>query len=429
MSWNMPINLEECLLPYQRRYIADQSRFKIWVAARQVGKSTGVAFEAVLLAVSRPHTSILLVSASQRQSQELLGRVSLWTELMKVGVDKRTVIKESAQELRLENNSRLVSLPANPDTIRGFSGHIFLDEFAFHRDSQRIWAAVFPIATRGFMLRVTSTPNGKQNMFYEIWAKGGDHWGRWSTGIHEAVAQGLNVDLDLLKKATPDPDTWAQEYECRFIDEATAFLTYEMIAAVESEKAGLPARADGGPFYLGADIGRKHDLTVFWVLEKVGDVLWTREIKVLSKTSFAEQDQVMDSLFKRFKPRRICMDQSGLGEKMVEDAKSRYGRTRVEGLVFTLTVKQDLAMELRRQIEDRTIRIPADREVREDLHSISKAATASGNIRFLAKRTSDGHADRFWSLALAVHAAVEPEAAPKAASTGRRSMSGRIRGY
>jgi phage FluMu gp28-like protein len=34
-----------------------------------------------------------------------------------------------------------------------------------------------------------------------------------------------------------------------------------------------------------------------------------------------------------------------------------------------------------------------------------KEATASGNIRFTGERTKNGHADRFWGLALALHAA------------------------
>jgi phage FluMu gp28-like protein len=36
---------------------------------------------------------------------------------------------------------------------------------------------------------------------------------------------------------------------------------------------------------------------------------------------------------------------------------------------------------------------------------VTKQTTAAGNIRFTAERTPDGHSDRFWSLALANHAA------------------------
>jgi phage FluMu gp28-like protein len=39
-----------------------------------------------------------------------------------------------------------------------------------------------------------------------------------------------------------------------------------------------------------------------------------------------------------------------------------------------------------------------------------KEATASGNIRFTGERTVHGHADRFWALALALHAAQQTTA-------------------
>jgi len=43
---------------------------------------------------------------------------------------------------------------------------------------------------------------------------------------------------------------------------------------------------------------------------------------------------------------------------------------------------------------------------------VKKVTTSAGNIRFDAERTNDGHADRFWSLALAVHAGGTAAAKP-----------------
>ncbi len=55
----------------------------------------------------------------------------------------------SRMELRLPNGVRVIGLPANPETIRGFTGDVFLDEFAVHADDREIWAAVFPTLLRG----------------------------------------------------------------------------------------------------------------------------------------------------------------------------------------------------------------------------------------------------------------------------------------
>jgi len=51
------------------------------------------------------------------------------------------------------------------------------------------------------------------------------------------------------------------------------------------------------------------------------------------------------------------------------------------------------------------VRIPNRDKIRSDLRAIKKETTASGNIRFTADRGANGHSDRFWALALALHAA------------------------
>ena len=58
---------------------------------------------------------------------------------------------------------------------------------------------------------------------------------------------------------------WAQEYELKWLDEASAWLSYELINACEDENAGRPELYTGGPCYVGVDIGLRSDLYVVWV--------------------------------------------------------------------------------------------------------------------------------------------------------------------
>ena len=67
-------------------------------------------------------------------------------------------------------------------------------------------------------------------------------------------------------------------------------------------------------------------------------------------------------------------------------------------------MKEELAYPVRMAFEDRTIKIPNHPEIRKDLRAIKKEPTSSGNTRFTADRSASGHSDRFWALALAVHA-------------------------
>ncbi|MFX8581938.1 hypothetical protein ABTM27_21005, partial [Acinetobacter baumannii] len=67
----------------------------------------------------------------------------------------------------------------------------------------------------------------------------------------------------------------------------------------------------GGTLFAGVDIGRKKDLTVLWVLELLGDVLYTRHVECLQNMTKAEQEKVLWPWFARCQ--RVCIDATGLG--------------------------------------------------------------------------------------------------------------------
>ncbi len=407
---NMESNaIKKILLPYQQRWLNDKSQKKIWLAARQVGKSFALSMEAVVEGLEIRCNNLIL-SSSERQSKEVMHKVFSHLRYLKVrSEDVIRAERESREEVELPNGSRIISLPANPDTVRGFSGNVFLDEFAFHRDSNEIWKSMFPAITRGKRIRVSSTANGKSNMFYRLWTD--SDFSKHKTSIHEARAEGLDVDIAALRSGIADPDSWAQEYECQFLDEKTALITYEMIQGCEDDGATIALSTDGsqGKFYLGMDIARKSDLTIFWLWEKVGDVFWTRMVKEMRNAPFAVQREFLYGLMgdKNIGIHRACLDSTGLGSQMAEEAIERFGPA-VEAVTFTQKVKEDLAVTLRRRFEDRQVRIPADRDIREDIHSVKKFTTAAGNVRFDAERTELGHADRFWAAALGLHAGSGP---------------------
>lgn len=406
--------MEIILLPYQRRWVDDRSPLKIWLAARQIGKSFSVAMEAIAESLEGRRDNLIL-SSSERQSREVMQKVYSHLRYLRVRSEETIrAERESREEVSLPNGSRIISLPANPDTVRGFSGNVFLDEFAFHRDSREIWRAMYPAVTRGYRVRVTSTPNGRQNMFYELWARD-DRFSKHRVDIYQAAEEGLGLDVEELRRGMADEEAWAQEFECRFVDEATAFITYDMIAACEDDRATMEPEAGllaGKPeLYLGVDVGRKKDLTVFWLLEEEGGVFWTRMVRELAGAPFSEQREFLYSLLEGLPVRRACVDSSGLGMQLAEEGMERFG-PRAEGVAFTARVKEELAYGLRRLFEEKALRLPPERRIREDIHSVKKLVTPAGNARFDAERNEGSHADRFWALALAAHAGARPLARP-----------------
>jgi phage FluMu gp28-like protein len=154
--------------------------------------------------------------------------------------------------------------------------------------------------------------------------------------------------------------------------------------------------------YLGVDVARKHDLCVLDVGEKIGDVVWDRLRAELRGKSFSEIKFELYRLLKLRALKRCCIDASGLGLQLAEEAEQIFG-WKVEPITFTPAVKEELAYGLRSDFQDRRLRIVCDDKLRADLRGIKKEVTASGNIRF-AGESGDGHCDRFWALALRQHA-------------------------
>jgi len=409
------------LAPYQKRWVDDRARFKAGMMSRQSGKTFSSTLEVVdhtlSAAAAGKRESWIILSRGERQAKEALNEgIKRHLSAFNAGFNaseydwRGADADYRAHEVQLPNGAKITALPANPDTARGFSRNVLLDEFAFHKDSRKIWAAVFPVITRrNLNIRVISTPNGKDNKFYDIVTDKSGAWSVHVTDIYQAVAQGLEVDPARLRAALGDDDAWQQEYELQWLDEASAWLSYDLINAVEDEKAGKPELYTGGAVYIGVDIGRRKDLWAAAVIEQVGDVCWLRELATLRRASFAAQDAELDRLMEIYKPLRVAMDETGLGMKPVEDAKNRYGESMVEGITFTAATKLVMATIGKQAFEDRKIRIPlGDEALRRDLHKLRKTTSPTGAPRFDAAADGDGHADRTWALFLALTAASGP---------------------
>ena len=132
------------------------------------------------------------------------------------------------------------------------------------------------------------------------------------------------------------------------------------------------------------------------------------KIERLQNMRKSEQEKVIWPWIKRCS--RSAFDYTGLGIGWGDDAQDKFGSYKVECVTFTSRVKEELAYPLRSAMEDRRLRIPYDPKIRADLRQVTKQVTIAGNVRFTAERTVDGHADHFWALALAIHAASNPPA-------------------
>jgi phage FluMu gp28-like protein len=465
-----PLTPLDLLLPFQSKWIKDEARFKIGVQARQTGKSFQTACEAARDAFTDPGTSWVCLSSGERQSLEWMAKCKEWAAAFKLSIENYAEDRKIGEallkvaEITFANGSRVVAIPANPSTARGYSANVILDEFAYHEDPDAIWAAMFPSLTnplagtfmervhalyggsahdkirRELKIRVVSTFNGRENKFFRLWEKRKENgYSGHLTTIYDAIEQGLPLNAEEVRQGLDDYDMWMQEYECQPTDTSNVLLPYALLQQAEdiaaSEVVGHDFFDSRRMIFCGIDFGRSNDPTICWTLELVGDILWTREVLVLRTMSTPQQNEILEARIKA--STRTCFDYTGPGIGFGDYAVQQFGVGewkpeehcfgRLELFTFTPKSKRALFPKLRRKFEAPCkIRIPISRAVREDLHAYQQVVTG-GEYNYWAARTKEGHSDRCTALALAVRAAAESGAGvirdPKVIRFGRGIQS------
>src|SRR5205807_4268896 len=127
--------------PWQASLLRSRAPWILLNCCRQSGKSTTTAAVALHTAIYNPGL-ILLVSPSLRQSKELFAKV---TGFLKDLEPAEVLEEDNKSSCTLANGARVVSLPGDPDTLRGYSAPklIIKDEAAYVSDAMQ--AALDPM--------------------------------------------------------------------------------------------------------------------------------------------------------------------------------------------------------------------------------------------------------------------------------------------
>lgn len=198
------------------------------LCSRQSGKSQTAAALALHTALLMPNSLILLLSPTLRQSGELFRDKFL--RLYKATGRTLKSVQETALQLTLSNGSRIVSLPGDEGTIRGYSGVslLVIDEAA--RVPDALYYAVRPmLAVSKGRLVCLSTPFGKQGWFHDAWFSASP-WER----VRITADQCPRISPEFLAQEQRDigPRWFAQEYCCSFEDMIGAVFSGADIAAI-----------------------------------------------------------------------------------------------------------------------------------------------------------------------------------------------------
>lgn len=437
------------LLPYQKRWVEDTSRLKLAVKSRQIGWTWATAYGLIRRkALKTAQLDAWISSRDEIQARLFLEDCKSFAGILDAGAQdfgERVIDAKgsSAYVLQMGNGLRINSMSSNPDAQAGKRGDRVLDEFALHPDPRKLYSIAYPGITWGGNFEIFSTPRGSDSFFQKLIdeIKGGNpkKFSFHKITLEDALNQGFLAKLqkklpagderqamdeaayfDFIKSGCADEETFNQEYMCVPSNDATAFISYEMLdgnrvyGSIERETGtvdGKPSaivtwinvapgiEVSSVPLYLGVDYARHEDLTVMWLAADIAGILVPVELKTMKNVPFKRQREAIDRYMAMKSLRRCCFDMTGIGEETAEAMRSKYGY-RFEPIRFTAESKESMAYPVRHDLEDKTMKVPDMPLVDADFRKIRKEDSAGGHVRFVAERDTKGHADIFWAAAL-----------------------------
>jgi hypothetical protein len=218
----------------QAQILLSEGRRGILNCCRQWGKSTVTAAKAMWHAVNRPESLTIVVSPSGRQSGEFVAKAARF--MARLGMRPKGD-GHNAMSLALKNGSRIVGLPGNEKTVRGFSAVslLLIDEAS--RVSDELYGALRPmLAVSDGALWLMSTPFGKRGFFYEEWEHGGSVWERVeATALECPRIQPAFLEAE---RVWMGERLFRQEYLCSFEDEVSGVFGEDAVRGAFTDDFG-----------------------------------------------------------------------------------------------------------------------------------------------------------------------------------------------
>jgi uncharacterized protein YjcR len=415
------------------------ARIRNILKSRQVGLTYYFAAEAFMDAVLTGDNQMFL-SASRAQSEifrsYIIAFAAEWFGLQLTG--NPIVLSKDGKpwaELRF--------LSTNSSTAQGHHGHVYIDEYFWIRDFEKLNNLAGAMAShKKWRKTYFSTPSAVTHQAYPFWTgeefrnskrgkKLGQDWpseaaihqgalcpdGQWrkKITIEDAAAGGCDLfDIDRLRLEN-DEDRFAQLYMCKFIDSTQSVFSLADLERCYSDqslwtdydpdpKAERPF--GNSPVWLGYDPSRTRDDATCVVLAPALEP--GGKFRILEKHSwrghsFTYQAAQVKKLCERFNVVHIGIDITGVGYGVFDLVRDFFPRA--TPIHYSLETKNTLVLKAQDTIQGSRIEWDAGwNDIAAAFLTIKRGATASGQITYSASRTdATGHADVAWAVMHALH--------------------------
>jgi phage FluMu gp28-like protein len=430
MSAQIP---QSVLLPYQQRWIADESDLKIAEKSRRTGLTWAEAADAVLSAAASKEsggTNHFYVGSGKDMAIEFIDACAMWARAFDKACSdiEEEVIDDEGKDIltfivRFSSGFKIQALSSSPSNLRGRQGNVTIDEAAFHDRLGEVLKAALALTMWGSKVRIISTHNGDDNLFNELIQDSRAGKKRYSVHritLDDACDDGLYKRICAVKgktwsqaaqdewksnllRDTATPEDALEEYYCVPKSGGGAYLSRALIESrmqpapvlryigTEDYNAWpepvrnaeivkwcdvhlLPLLRELNPeeeHVIGEDFARSGDLTVYAPMAISQLLHRTVPFMVeLRNVPFKQQEQIFFYIIDRLPRFRAGKcDARGNGQYLAEQAIDRYGE-RIEAVMLTNAWYLDNMPKFKAAFEDADITIPKDADVGDDLRAL-----------------------------------------------------------
>jgi phage FluMu gp28-like protein len=424
----------DVLLPYQKAWIEDESKVKVWEKSRRIGASYVEALASVLEAAKTKESggqSSYYLSYSKEMTQQFAKDCAFWAKNINAAANEleEVVLKDEDKDItvyriRFASGFEIWCLPSVARSLRSKQGRVIIDEAAFVDDLEELKKAAMALQMWGGCVRILSTHNGDDNAFNEMIKdilSGKLDYSLHKTTFDEALEQGLYRRICLVQKkewSQAAQDAWRKEIIDSYGDGAdeelfciparagTRYFPSALLEAVSDADAKVLRKScedsfvfetkekrakefdawlknevrdtlllHKNPVYLGEDFARSGDLTSIFLDELMPDgKLLTFLVIELRNVPFDQQWQVILYLMNNVPQFGSgAFDGRGNGQMIAELAAQEWAGY-VYQVMITIKWYAETFPKLKEFMEDGMTSIPDDAAIREDFRAVGLKA-------------------------------------------------------
>lgn len=217
---------DQVLLPYQRRWIADDAQLKIAEKSRRTGLTWAEAADAALngsLSASAGGSDTFYVGTTKDMAREFIDACAMWAKAYGLAASDtgEEVLNDDDKDIlvyviNFASGFKIKALSSNPSNLRGMQGNVIIDEAGFQKDLAAVLKAALALTMWGAKVRLISTHNGIENLFNTLIQDSRAGKKRYSVhrvDIETAINEGLYRRICQVKK-----DTWSADKEAEWLE-------------------------------------------------------------------------------------------------------------------------------------------------------------------------------------------------------------------